>query len=356
MNVLWDFRLFSYGYSKRGVGNYCRSVANSILDSDFTHKLFVWGDKSKISGIRFNRNVTWIPYSSGNWKKDIITIPLISNFYHIDLFHYWIISGPLYSIGIAPFNRGHSVAIIHDLGIELWDIPYCRAIKKSLYWKVQKKLLQNMDYLFFVSDSTRSDFQKFFPQYTINNDVLYMPIPEETVLYSQNREPYLITLGGSPHKNLSRTLKAFSTINATIPDYKLIVMGDVKKCEEDISNIPQNVIFEPNMAKYKKYLKKSCGLISCSLYEGFGIVPLEAMACGCPVLVSDIPPYNETCSSFAKKADPFEIKSIAKGILDIIKNNNFWIKCSIKGISEYNNSSKFTASKCINVYEKFKNK
>lgn len=355
MNVLWDFRLFSYGYGKRGAGNYCRAMANAVLENHFPHKLFVWGDKSKICGISFNHPVTWIPYSRGNWKIDLLTIPLISWLYRIDIFHYWIALGPLYDIGIAAFNRGRTIAVVYDLGVELWNIPYCQAMKNSLYWNTQKRLVQNTDHLIFISESTKKDFLNTFTQSQIDTDVLYMPICDQFKSH-QKRELYFITLGGSSHKNLARTLKAFSSIRAFYSDFKLIVLGEVNKDEESINYIPENVFFEPDMAGYKEHLKKSSGLLFCSIHEGLGIPPLEAMANGCPVLVSDIPSHNETCNSFVKKANPFCIDSIANGILDLIRNNQYWSQCAGKGFGRYMKLCSHSAGRCISLYDKFSKK
>lgn len=353
MNVLWDFRLFSYGYGNRGIGNYCRAMANAILQENFHHKLFIWGDKSKISGINFTNNVTWIPYSHGNWKKDLLTIPLLSLNNKIDIFHYWVALGPLYHLGMGLFNPCKTVAAIYDMGTELWDIPYCKATRNSMYWNTQKKLIENIDYLTFVSDSTRKDFFNVFKQSHFENDVLYMPIHKEVHDYPVNRDSYLITLGGSSHKNLARTLKAFSSVNTVYPNFKLVVLGKINKEEECIDSIPENVFFEPDTTRYKDYLRSSSGLISCSIYEGLGIPPLEAMSFGCPILVSDIKSHNETCHSFAKKADPFNTESIQNGILDIINNNHYWAKCSQKGFERYTNLCNSTAKKCISIYESF---
>lgn len=355
MNILWDFRLFSYGYGNRGAGNYCRALANAILKNRFPYKLFVWGDKSKVTGISFNHPVTWIPYSSGNWKKDLLTIPLISWLYRIDIFHYWIALGPLYNIGIAAFNRGRTIAVVYDLGVELWNVPYCHAMKNSLYWKTQKTLVNNINHLIFISESTKIDFINTFSQSQIDTDVLYMPLCDQFKSH-QKRESYFITLGGSPHKNLARTLKAFSSIHASYPDFKLIVLGEVNKDEESINYVPENVFFEPDMAGYKEHLKRSSGLLFCSIYEGLGIPPLDAMANGCPVLVSDIQSHNEICGSFAKKANPFSVDSIADGILDIIKNNQYWSQCARNGFIRYMKLCSYSARKCISFYDKFSTK
>ena len=57
-----------------------------------------------------------------------------------------------------------------------------------------------------------------------------------------------------------------------------------------------------------------------SLYEGFGLPPLEAMACGCPVIVSNAASLPEVCGDAAYYVDPYDVESIAEGIYKVLMN------------------------------------
>ena len=59
-----------------------------------------------------------------------------------------------------------------------------------------------------------------------------------------------------------------------------------------------------------------------SLYEGFGIPPLEAMAFGCPTIVSNITSLPEVCGDAAYYVDPYDINDIAKGMKEVLENDN----------------------------------
>jgi glycosyltransferase involved in cell wall biosynthesis len=68
-----------------------------------------------------------------------------------------------------------------------------------------------------------------------------------------------------------------------------------------------------------------------SLYEGFGIPPLEAMANGCPVLVSDIAPFREILGDSVLYCNPLDIQSIADGIKTLIENEKIRTRLIEKG-------------------------
>ena len=62
-------------------------------------------------------------------------------------------------------------------------------------------------------------------------------------------------------------------------------------------------------------------LVFPSLYEGFGLPPLEAMACGCPAVVSNVASLPEVCGEAAYYVDPYDIDSIAAGIYRVAKDD-----------------------------------
>jgi glycosyltransferase involved in cell wall biosynthesis len=79
------------------------------------------------------------------------------------------------------------------------------------------------------------------------------------------------------------------------------------------------VIGDPDLVKFYNYAE---ALVLPSFYEGFGYPPLEAMACGCPAVVSAIPPLKEVCGDAALYVDPGSPESIVKGVLEVLKNKN----------------------------------
>ena len=89
-----------------------------------------------------------------------------------------------------------------------------------------------------------------------------------------------------------------------------------------------------------------------SLYEGFGLPVLEAMACGCPVITSNVSALNEIAGDAALFIDPNNHQSIAQGIKQVLENNNLRKEMTIKGLQQ---AKKFSWDRCaketLKVYE-----
>jgi glycosyltransferase involved in cell wall biosynthesis len=131
-----------------------------------------------------------------------------------------------------------------------------------------------------------------------------------------------------PHKNLDRLIAAFAQLRhqAAFEDLKLLIIGDEtsrhgflrRKVEE--CGVRQDVRFfgfVPAHTLAALYRLASVFAFP-SLYEGFGLPPLEAMACGCPVAVSRVAALPEVCGDAAVYFDPTSAESIAQGIVEVL--------------------------------------
>ncbi|UCD94199.1 MAG: glycosyltransferase family 4 protein [Candidatus Zixiibacteriota bacterium] len=136
---------------------------------------------------------------------------------------------------------------------------------------------------------------------------------------------YILTVSSlNPRKNFKRMLQAFEELNRH--DIKLVIVGSENShlASGEIITLLQSrdrVIFTgfiPNKELAALYSGAKVFLYL-SLYEGFGIPPLEAMACGCPCLVSNTSSLSEVCGDAALYCDPYDVTDIAakmKSLLD----------------------------------------
>lgn len=150
-------------------------------------------------------------------------------------------------------------------------------------------------------------------------------------LKSPSSVPYLLYVGNvKPHKNLVTLIKAFKRIESNT-NCDLIIVGkkdgfitsdaDIQRVTEQYKTrihftgfVSDNVLMN--------YIQHASLFVFPSLYEGFGLPPLEAMASGIPVAVSDIPPLHEVCGDVADFFNPLNEEEMAMTILNALRRKN----------------------------------
>lgn len=140
---------------------------------------------------------------------------------------------------------------------------------------------------------------------------------------SPHAGPYLLYIGNlKPHKNLPRTLAAFAQIAERVPhDFVLVGPGE---CEALRRELPAGIAARVRFAGLldetgvKSYVAHASGLVLASLYEGFGLPPLEAMALGVPALVSRAASLPEVCGDAALYCEPTSVADIANGLVTLL--------------------------------------
>lgn len=174
------------------------------------------------------------------------------------------------------------------------------------------------------------------------------------------KEKYILTVSSiDPRKNLKNLLLAFK--NLKLKNYKLIIAGSKNKIFNDIHikeilhNIPNvEIIGHVNDNELVMLYQKATLFVFPSFYEGFGLPPLEAMASGTPVIVSNTASLPEICGDAAYYIDPWSIESIAKGIQEVLNNKDLQAKLIHKGIKRAKAFSwERSADKLTEVVEKY---
>jgi glycosyltransferase involved in cell wall biosynthesis len=132
------------------------------------------------------------------------------------------------------------------------------------------------------------------------------PVPEGS--------PYLLAVGDLlPRKNLGRLVEAFGALRAgELPDHRLVLAG-VGRPELRAAGV--EVTGWVDDARLDALMRGADVLVHPSLYEGFGLVVLEAMARGVPVAAADATALPETCGDAAELFDPFDPDAIAAAVL-----------------------------------------
>jgi glycosyltransferase involved in cell wall biosynthesis len=133
------------------------------------------------------------------------------------------------------------------------------------------------------------------------------------------REPFLLyPANGWPHKNHTRLLEAFALVRRERPELRLVLTGT--GLEDLRSTTGVEVKGHVPRRELVRLYQTASALVFPSLYEGFGLPPLEAMACGCPVVASRAGALPETCGDAARYFDPTKPEEIADAVLNVISD------------------------------------
>ncbi len=132
----------------------------------------------------------------------------------------------------------------------------------------------------------------------------------------EEREPIVLYPARAwPHKNHARLFQAFGALRETRPKLRLILTGGGL---ERLDPLPEGVesLGEIPATQLASLYRRAACLVYPSLYEGFGIPPLEAMACGCPVAASNAGAIPEVCGDAAVFFDPTDVEAMAEAMLE----------------------------------------
>jgi len=149
--------------------------------------------------------------------------------------------------------------------------------------------------------------------------------------------PYLLYVGShKPHKNLTRLLRAYA-ISGIHQDVRLVMTGtpsrDLKATAQELHlNGNVNFVGTANNEDLAQLYRGALGFVFPSLYEGFGLPPLEAMACGVPVLTSNVCSLPEVVGDAAVLVDPLDVQAIADGLRTLMHNSDLRVALRQRGL------------------------
>jgi glycosyltransferase involved in cell wall biosynthesis len=264
------------------------------------------------------------------------------------------------------------IMTVHDLVAFLFpDIHN----KKALFIErlFLQKALKKVAHIFAVSLNTKRDLitQFFIPNELVSvvhnaasDDFKVTPKEELKSFVKENNLPekFIFAAGTlEPRKNYTTLIRAFSQITNEFPDYKLLIAGSKGWYYDEIFETVGELKLEDKV-KFLGYvteeeLEKLYNLATIfvypSLYEGFGIPPLEAMKCGCPVLTSNNSSLPEVVGDAAIKINPLKENGLKEGIVKLLSDAGLREELKKKGFEQAQKFSwEKSAKKVIDLFNK----
>lgn len=358
-----------------GIGRYAVNLINHIakLHSYSGNEFFIFFhnsfDRDLLNEYSYIKYIKKYTHIKSNVLRKGIFLPFSIRSLKLNLFH------GLDHVGI-PFlyknKRCKYVVTIHDLITKLYPEKFTvkhRFIQNTLLPYILKKA----DRIIAVSQCTKNEMIGFYPDSEEKVRVIYEGVESkfspkskqeanETLKKYHIDFPYFLFLGTlEPRKNIIRVLDAFIRLKKERDiDEKLVITGrkgwlygeTLKKIE--YSSLSDNIVLSgfvddddlPSLYSGAKIF------LYPSLFEGFGLPVLEAMACGVPVITSNCSSLPEIAGNAAMFVNPKNVVEIVNAMEILISNNNLREELSAKGLERAKIFSwDKTAKETIKLYE-----
>jgi len=242
------------------------------------------------------------------------------------------------------YHPAKNIIFVYDLAFERYPECYPKAYHKLS--RNSRYATHRADKIIAISKSTKRDLIDLYKVKKEKIEVVYpgvdeifSPQKEEEILkirkkYSLKKTYFLFIGSLKPIKNLPRIIEAFAIFSKENKGFQLVLSGSNfwfdKKIEKTIKKFKlERKIKNLGYVKRKDLPSLYCGaqaFVSPSLYEGFGMPILEAMACGTPVITSNVSSMPEVVGEAAIKVDPLKTMEIANALKKIVKRKKFFSK------------------------------
>lgn len=230
------------------------------------------------------------------------------------------------SLGYRISTKLPLVVTVHDIG----PLTHPEYFRNKPYWIMRDAvdmMVKKAARIICVSTATAESLKDFVGKGLSDDRIAVIGEGISPIFKLEGEQldsdPYLLMVGQlSPRKNVERAILAFESVSDQIPHRLRIIggagwdNGNVRTSVKS-SSVVDRVSFE-GFVDDAELCKIYCGAsayLHPSLFEGFGLTILEAMACGCPVITSNVSSLPEVAGNAAVLVDPFDVDSLAESIL-----------------------------------------
>ncbi len=347
--------------SKTGTENYSYQLLRALAKIDRKNSYIVYIKSfnldTAVSTLKFSENfkvveILWSRF----WTQGGLAFQTFTD--KLD-----VLFVPAHTLPVLRKPGLKTVVTVHDLGSEY--LPQMHQLKQRAYLGLmQKYQLKGATKIIAVSKATKADLvkrigieqKKIKVVYEGYDQKLFKPIKNDTKASSlipldpkdrKDFSPYFLFVGTvQPRKNLERVIRAFSKIK----DKNLLIAGQKGWLSDEIYKLPKKLDIEEKV-KFLGYVPEkqlpalysgAIALVFPSLFEGFGLPILEAQACGCPVITSNVSSMPEVAGKGALLVDPYSVDDIVDGMK----------KCQISNVkfqmikAGFENIKRFSWEKC----------
>ncbi|MEW6016256.1 MAG: glycosyltransferase family 1 protein [Candidatus Zixiibacteriota bacterium] len=243
---------------------------------------------------------------------------------------------------MAPILKRQQTVTIHDVAVFAMPHAYTRSFRIWYRFIFRTLRVRPAE---IITDTTfsASEIKKYLPAKEKRVTVIPAGCEHISDVTSDHRiisrlgltsGNYLLAVSSlNERKNFRGFLAAMG--QRDFAKYQTVVVGNLNKkiFGDSAVRLPENIVqvAEINDAELKALYANAGVFVYPSFYEGFGLPPLEAMVCGAPAVVSDIPAHREVCGEAALYCNPYEIKDIAEKIEKVLLSGDIREEMIAKG-------------------------
>jgi glycosyltransferase involved in cell wall biosynthesis len=362
-------RLGEFGY-----GTYIRNLVRGLAGVDsVNHYILIAGKRTGPDLESLPPNFETVTYRRPEGRLlTEITYPLFLRHFEADVHHM-----PLAVVPLA-MPRPY-VVTIHDMGSLLFAQK--RGVGDNLRLFRFRRGLRNADRVIAVSNATRRDVENLLripagrirtiynapdPIFCEAHSGAAAPDMQRILDRYHIHYPFLLYAGRTnPQKNIPRLVEAFAVIRGELAqhplykDLRLIIIGDeISKypslrhavIASRVEDVVRFLGFVP-IETLRVFYQTAAAFVFPSLYEGFGLPPLEAMACGAPVVASGVSALPEVLGDAAVTVNPENVFDIARGVREVLLNRELRAALIRKGFEQVKRFSwRRTAEQALETY------
>ena len=357
--------------AKSGVGQYIHALMESLLEVEQNHHFTMYCSPQNVVNYRF---------SAPNYEARVWGLPERARTFRL-LYEYSFLPGELKRRGYDLFHGLSNflpprrvcpfVVTIHDLTYYVHP-ERCPPVRRRYWYAMTRRTVDVADAIITVSHCSKSDIEHFFPHTKGRVHVIpeaphprFRPLGvarDCSGLAAAGIEfPYVLFVGTlEPGKNVERVIRAFDAIAQDFPSHHLLIVGDRGWLYEGILAAAENaraasrihLLGHKGDQEVVELMNYCDVFVFPSLYEGFGLPPLEAMACGVPVITSNRSSLPEVTGDAAILVDAESIEEISEAMRRVLSDDAFAGLMREKGLARAREFSwKKAAKETLRVYQ-----
>jgi glycosyltransferase involved in cell wall biosynthesis len=294
---------------------------------------------------RMPASIVWLQLPThSSWRRLAGDLALLARSWNADVIH---------ATYIAPYRSPSPVVVsVHDVSFKRYP-QFFSWRDRALFATLLISSLRRADGILTLSSHTRAELHHFYPGLRAPIHVVpaaprtsFRPLDGSVVAPALARAglqaPFLLAVGSvQPRKNLVRLVEAFGALHLTHPDLQLVIVGPSGFKSQWV----QETIVSGGMSEAVRLLgyvseedlvalyNAAIALVYPSVYEGFGLPVVEAMACGRPVIAANTSSLPEVAGDAAILVDPFDVSALHAAMLSVVTDTRRAGELAARGLA-----------------------